>query len=170
MHAHEFEEETMGENIAMPSQTHFPPPPGVYVPVPTFFLPAESSSSYRQPPLDIPTQIKHSIFLANAGIKGLVLLGSTGEAIHLSAAERKELISGVRKGLTDAGFAQYPIIAGILTNSIDDALAQLADAEEAGAQWGLVLAPGYFGAVVKEQNIVEWYTKVADESPLPIMM
>jgi 2-keto-3-deoxy-L-rhamnonate aldolase len=99
-----------------------------------------------------------------------VLLGSTGEAIHLSSAERKGLIAGVRQGLGEAGFPEYPIIAGILTNSADEVLEQLADAKAAGAQWGLVLAPGYFGTVVTQGNVVEWYTLVADESPLPIMM
>lgn len=99
-----------------------------------------------------------------------MLLGSTGEAIHLSAAERKDLISGVRNGLSQAGFPDYPIIVGILTNSVDDALEQLEDGKAAGAQWGLVLAPGYFGPVVTQENIREWYTCVADESPLPVMM
>jgi 2-keto-3-deoxy-L-rhamnonate aldolase len=147
-----------------------PPPPGVYVPVPTFFLPANNSSSSRQAPVDVATQVQHSVFLAKSGIRGLVLLGSTGEAIHLSSRERKDLIAGVRKGLSEAGFPEYPIIVGILTNSVDDALDQLEDAKAAGAQWGLVLAPGYFGPVVTQENIREWYTLIADESPIPIMM
>lgn len=147
-----------------------PPPPGVYVPVPTFFLRERTVSYTRQAAVDISTQVQHSIFLAKSGIRGLVLLGSTGEAIHLSATERKHLVAGVRDGLADAGFPEYPIIVGILTNSVDDALEQLGDAKAAGAQWGLVLAPGYFGPVVTQENIREWYTVVADESPLPVMM
>jgi len=156
----------------MTPQTHSPAPPpaGVYVPVPTFFLPTKPSSSARQAPIDISTQVAHSIFLAQSGIRGLVLLGSTGEAIHLSTTERKDLVAGVRAGLADAGFPAYPIIVGVLTNSVDDAIEQLADAKAAGAQWGLVLAPGYFGPVVTQENIVEWYTCVAEESPLPVMM
>jgi 2-keto-3-deoxy-L-rhamnonate aldolase len=151
----------------MPSAV--PPPAGVFVPVPTFFIPKKDSTS-RQVAVDVATQVKHSIHLAASGIKGLVLLGSTGEAIHLNSTERRALISGVRQGLTEAGFPDYPIIAGVLTNSVDDALEQLQDAKEAGAQWGLVLVPGYFGPVVEQHNIVEWYTQVADESPIPIMM
>jgi len=147
-----------------------PPPAGVFVPVPTFFKPAEHAKTTRQVAVDVETQVEHSIHLAKSGIKGLVLLGSTGEAIHLSSDERKFLLSGVRKGLTDAGFLDYPIMAGVLTNSVDDALEQLQDAKEAGAQWGLVLAPGYFGVAVTQHNIVEWYTEVANESPLPILI
>lgn len=144
------------------------PPTGVFVPSPTFFLPSSSSSS--QTALDISTQIAHSLHLARNGICGLVLLGSTGEAVHLSRQERFALIAGVRKGLDEAGFKNYPIMAGVLTNSLEDALEWLEDYEEAGAQWGLVLAPGYFGAAVDQGNLVEWYRRVADASPIPILM
>ncbi|KUJ18387.1 aldolase [Mollisia scopiformis] len=146
------------------------PPPGVFVPVPTFFKTTPASSSSLQAALDVRTQCEHSIHLAKNGIRGLVLLGSTGEAIHLSRSERFELISGVRNGLTEAGYADYPIMAGILTNSVDEALGWLADAKKAGAQWGLVLTPGYFGPAANQENLREWYTLVADTSPLPILI
>ena len=144
------------------------PPPGVYVPSPTFFHPATAAGS--QPALDIATQIKHTVFLAESGVRGLVILGSTGEAIHLSRDERRDLVSSVRKGLEDAGYRDYPIMAGVLTNSIEESLEWLADYKEAGAQWGLVLAPGYFGKAASQENLRAWYQAVADKSPLPILM
>lgn len=97
-------------------------------------------------------------------------MGSTGEAIHMSRAERYTLVSEVRKGLTAAGFPDYPIISGVLTNSVDEVLEWLEDAKKAGAQWGLVLTPGYFGLAANQENLREWYTLVADQSPLPILM
>lgn len=69
------------------------PPLGVWVPVPTFFKPATPGSSSLQTELDVDAQVKHSAYLAKNGIKGLVILGSTGEAIHLSRSERSDLIS-----------------------------------------------------------------------------
>jgi 2-keto-3-deoxy-L-rhamnonate aldolase len=144
------------------------PPSGVFVPVPTFFKPA--SSSTLQPAVDVETQVQHSVFLAKNGVRGLVLLGSTGEAIHMSRQERIDLVSGVRKGLNDAGFPEYPIMAGTLINSVDETLEWLEDFKKAGAQWGLVLAPGYFGAAASQEGIREWYSVVADKSPLPILM
>jgi 2-keto-3-deoxy-L-rhamnonate aldolase len=143
------------------------PPTGVYVPVPTFFEPAPGE---LQAKVDVKSQTEHGIFLAKNGIRGLVLLGSTGEAIHLSRKERKDLVGGVRKGLEDAGFKDYPIMAGVLTNGIDETLEWLNDYKEAGAQWGLVLVPGYFGTAANQQNIKEWYTVIADNSPIPILM
>jgi 2-keto-3-deoxy-L-rhamnonate aldolase len=145
------------------------PPTGVFVPVPTFFKP-HSASPALQPAVDVHTQIGHSVFLAQNGVRGLVLLGSTGEAIHMSRDERISLVSGVRKGLEDAGFTDYPIMAGTLVNSVDETLGWLQDFKDAGAQWGLVLAPGYFGAAASQEGIREWYTVVADKSPLPILM
>jgi 2-keto-3-deoxy-L-rhamnonate aldolase len=148
------------------------PPLGVFVPVPTFFRPAAEAapSGSLQSKVDVETQVNHSVFLAKTGIKGLVLLGSTGEAIHLNRAERLELVAGVRKGLDDAGFPDYPIMAGVLTNGIDETLEWLEDYKKAGAQWGLVLVPGYFGVSADQESIREWFTIIADNSPLPILM
>ena len=147
------------------------PPKGVFVPTPTFFLPASASSKSLQAPVDTESQIAHSLFLARAGITGLTLLGSTGEAVHLSRQERSALISAVRKALDKAGFYDYPIMAGVLTNGeLDDTLQWLDDYAKAGAQWGLVLAPGYFGPAVPQEGLVEWFTAVADRSPIPILV
>ncbi|KAI1498279.1 hypothetical protein F5X99DRAFT_394180, partial [Biscogniauxia marginata] len=144
------------------------PPPGVYVPSPTFFKPIAKGA--YQPEIDVATQGEHSVFLAKNGIHGLVLLGSTGEAIHLSRSERRDLVSGVRKSLDDAGFPDYPIMAGVLVNAVDEALEWLQDSKDAGAQWGLVLAPGYFGGAASQAGLVEWYTIVADRSTIPILI
>ncbi|KAL8723211.1 MAG: hypothetical protein Q9225_000477 [Loekoesia sp. 1 TL-2023] len=145
-----------------------PPPPGIYVPVPTFFkqpLPNEPVQ-----PLELQTQTKHALHLASNGIKGLVLLGSTGEAIGITEEERKLLITHIRRELDHAGYKDYPIIAGTTAQSIGDTLRQLHVSKDAGAQWGLVLAPGFFATCVTQQGIIEWYTAIADRSPMPILM
>ena len=115
---------------------------------PTFFA-QTSASNYDpiSPPLDLETQSKHSLFLVKAGIKGLVLLGSTGEAIHMTNKERRQLLESQRKTLDDAGFKDRPIIAGTATQGIEETIEQLVDAKSAGAEYGLVLAPGYFASV-----------------------
>ncbi|KAK0609911.1 hypothetical protein B0T17DRAFT_621210 [Bombardia bombarda] len=145
---------------------------GVFVPSPTFYRPLAESSPLQksQPLVDVDAQTKHSVFLAQSGITGLVLLGSTGEAIHLSRSERFDLVAGVKQGLEAAGFPDYPIMAGVLTNGIDETLEWLDDYARAGAQWGLVLVPGYFGAGANQENILEWYRIVADASPIPILV
>jgi len=144
------------------------PPTGVYVPSPTFFKPATSSTI--QPEVDVETQVAHSVYLARSGIRGLVLLGSTGEAIHLSSAERIALVSGVRKGLDAASFPNYPIIAGVLVNSVEEALQWSRELGSAGAQWALALVPGYFGPQARQDGIQAWFRTLADHSPIPLLI
>ncbi|GAB7353172.1 hypothetical protein MBLNU459_g3702t1 [Dothideomycetes sp. NU459] len=148
-----------------------PPPSGIYVPVPTFFA-QTSASNYDaiNPPLDLATQTKHSLFLVKGGVKGLVILGSTGEAIHLTNAERNELISSQRQELDKAGYKDRAIIAGTATQNIGDTLIQLEDAKKAGAEYGMVLAPGYFAGAASQQGVTKWFQAVADKSPIPIMI
>ncbi|KAI4183227.1 MAG: hypothetical protein LQ346_006398 [Caloplaca aetnensis] len=145
-----------------------PPPPGIYVPVPTFF--SKPPPKEPTPPLDLETQTEHALHLAKNGIRGLVLLGSTGEAIALTNEDRKSLIAHIRQELDRAGYKDYPLIAGTATQGIEDTVKQLQFSKEAGAQWGLVLAPGFFATVVTQQGIIDWYTAVADHSPLPILI
>ncbi|RYP71122.1 hypothetical protein DL771_005056 [Monosporascus sp. 5C6A] len=148
-----------------------PPPKGIHVPVPTFFV-SKQAAAYNEiaAPLDVETQIKHSLYLARAGIKGLVILGSTGEAIHLTNKERFEVLSGVRQAFEKEGFKDYPIIAGTATQNIEETVQQLKEAKEAGAQWGLVLVPGYFAGASTQEGIIKWFTAVADQSAIPIMI
>ena len=145
-----------------------PPPPGIYVPVPTFFSKPESEGSI--PELDVATQTKHALHLASSGIRGLVLLGSTGEAIAVTNSERKTLLSHVRQGMDKAGRKDYPIIAGTATQGLEDTITQLQISKDAGAQWGLVLAPGFFATCITQEGLKNWYTAIANRSPLPILM
>lgn len=148
-----------------------PPAGGIYVPVPTFFV-SKSASNYHKstPPLDLEAQAAHSVHLARSGIHGLVLLGSTGEAVHLTRLERTSQVKYVRAALEGAGFKDYPLIAGTATNGIEETIELLKEAKEASAQWGLVLAPGFFGGAASQEGIKGWYEAVADGSPIPILM
>ncbi|KAI9835431.1 MAG: hypothetical protein M1819_002349 [Sarea resinae] len=167
-----------------------PPPPGIYVPVPTFFQRPSSSNaapnsnldstnnnsnapktSTATLPLDLATQRRHAVHLARCGIRGLVLLGSTGEAIHLSSAERIAVVGAVRAALDDAGFPDYPLLAGTATQNVAETVQQLAEARTAGrVQWGLVLVPGFFAPHVSAEAVEAWFTEVADRSPVPILI
>ncbi|KAK1046378.1 hypothetical protein LTR33_015080, partial [Friedmanniomyces endolithicus] len=161
---------TNGTNTSRGSQAS-PPPKGIYVPVPTFFA-KEGTSAYDAvtPPLDLETQTEHSLFLVRGGIKGLVILGSTGEAIFLRSEERKELIASQRKALDDAGYKDRPIIAGTATQQIDDTLQLVKESKEAGAEYAMVLGPGYFAPATSQEGIRKWFEAIADRSALPVMI
>ncbi|KAF5641358.1 dihydrodipicolinate synthase [Fusarium sp. NRRL 25303] len=148
-----------------------PPPKGIYVPVPTFFA-SKKTANYNAitPPIDIETQVAHSVYLAKNGIKGLVVLGSTGEAVHIHPRDRHAILSGIKAGLEKEGFKDYPIIAGTATNSVEETVEQLKDAQKSGSQWGLCLVPGYNAGAVTQEGIIQWFTAVADQSPIPVMI
>ncbi|KAK4164637.1 hypothetical protein QBC43DRAFT_45724 [Cladorrhinum sp. PSN259] len=150
------------------------PPRGVWVPVPTFFQdPAGPSlTSSAQPAVNLDHQVAHAVQLAEDGITGLVLLGSSGEAVHLSRQERAALVRAVRDGLegADPPHKNYPIMAGVLTNGIDETIQQLEDFADAGADWGLVLVPGYFGGGVTQDGIVQYFSILAERSRIPLLV
>ncbi|KAI1275746.1 hypothetical protein F5Y07DRAFT_368636 [Xylaria sp. FL0933] len=149
-----------------------PPPPGTYVPVPTFFSTNSTTSkdgatSY---PLDLATQTAYSVYLADAGIAGFAIFGSTGEPIHVTASERNQVITATRKALDEAGHTDYPLIAGVVSQQFEEAIEQLHAAKAAGAQWGVCLVPGYFAVATSQQGIIDWFTAIADKSPMPILI
>ncbi|KAK6360970.1 hypothetical protein TWF730_007085 [Orbilia blumenaviensis] len=150
--------------------TPTPPPDGVYVPVPTFFRPFDKAA-YKQP-LDLTAQTEHTLFLANAGITGLVLCGSTGEAVHLSLVERNELIKSQKAALVDRGFNDVVIMAGTASQNIDETIGVIAESKAAGADYALVLTPSYFASAggYSEEGLRSWYMAVADNSELPVLV
>src|SRR5437899_1082190 len=77
------------------------------------------------------------IFLRDAGVDGVLLLGTTGEGILLSFSERKSLISNAVRG-------PLPVLAHCGAQSTADTAALAAHAAEAGAQAVAVIAPPYF--------------------------
>ena len=76
-------------------------------------------------------------FLSEAGIEGVLLLGTTGEGILLSLSERKKAIS-------EAVLGPLPVLAHCGAQTTADTVALAADAAEAGAEAVAVIAPPYF--------------------------
>ncbi|KAG7829309.1 hypothetical protein KL920_003102 [Ogataea angusta] len=135
-----------------------PPQPGVYTPVPTFFKKDLVT-------IDFETQIAHAKYLRDNGIKGLVLMGSTGEAAHLTRTERVSIIEAIHKNLPG-----FPILAGVAQNCLEEVLHEIDAVKEAGASYALVLSSSYYGPGIKQAAIEEFYTEVANQSSLPIMV
>jgi dihydrodipicolinate synthase/N-acetylneuraminate lyase len=77
------------------------------------------------------------VFLKDAGIEGVLLLGTTGEGILLSFSERKRAISNAAGG-------PLPVLAHCGAQSTADTAALAAHAAEAGAEAVAVIAPPYF--------------------------
>lgn len=136
--------------------------PGIFAPVPTFFLPGSED-------LDIPTFQKHIIRIATANI-GILICGSMGEAHHLTPPERVELIRAARTALDGANFATTPIIVGTAVGSTRETITLTKEAAEAGADYAIVIPSGYFAGAFDRKAIKGFFRDVAGASPIPVML
>lgn len=140
-----------------------PLPVGALAAVPTFF---ESQSEA----LDLNSLRSHVKRMVAAGISGIVALGSNGEAPHLSRDERNLVTGAIRQTLLESEFPNVPIIVGASDASVKGTVELCRDAFGAGADYVLVLPPSYFRSAMTKQSIIEFYTRVADASPLPALI
>lgn len=141
-----------------------PLPKGVYCPV---------ISLYKDTPrqeLDLDAMYKHCQYLVRGGLHGLVYQGTNGEAVLLSHEERKEVLRSVRRAITDLGIDDYPLVAGISGQGVNESIKLAEDAAEAGVNFGLLLPPSYWRAMVTEDVLLDFYREVADNSPIPIIV
>ena len=111
------------------------------------------------------------MFLAKAGIKPL-LAGTMGEGIHLSHSDRITLIKATREALDDAGFRDMPIIAGTGAGSTRETILLSKEAAEAGADYVIVITPGYFAndLATNRGALKAFFTEVAGNSPIPVII
>ncbi|KKY28257.1 putative dihydrodipicolinate synthetase [Diplodia seriata] len=136
---------------------------GIYAPLMTFFDPDTEE-------LDLPTLQKHSVMLAKAGLVGLVTMGSNGEAVHLTRAERSSVTRAVREALDGAGFADVPVIVGASEQSIRGTIELCKEAHAAGGEYVLLVPPSYYRYAMDNESIHAYYVAVADASPCPVLI
>ncbi|KIX95191.1 uncharacterized protein Z520_09107 [Fonsecaea multimorphosa CBS 102226] len=136
--------------------------PGIYAAIPTFFGQDET--------LDLETLEAHVTRLVQAGIAGVVTLGSNGEAVHLTSEEKKLVTSRTRQVMVSAGRGDMPVVVGSSAQSVAETVQLCRDAAEAGGSHVLVLPPSYYKAAMTPKAIHDFYIKVADASPLPLVV
>lgn len=120
--------------------------------------------------LDIPTIKKHAERLAKAGLAGLVIMGSNGEAVHCTREEKIAVVKASREALDAAGFQSTPVLFGATEGSVRGTIELCKLAAGAGAEAALILPPSYYRAQTDEESIYNYFIAVADESPIPIIL
>jgi 4-hydroxy-tetrahydrodipicolinate synthase len=100
----------------------------------------------------------------DCGTDGIVVLGTTGEASMLSAAER----TNVLRVTQEEAVGKLPVIVG--TGSIQPSAAIKMGEEAAafGADGVLIVTPYYVKPTQK--GLIKYYETIADESQLPILL
>lgn len=131
---------------------------GIYPPLPTFFD--------EQEQLDLATLRKHIQHLNGSGIAGIVLMGSNGEAVHLTGDERRHVIEVSRQVVGP----DMPVLAGCAEQSTFATIINCRQAAASGADFALVLPPFYYKGLMNNAALLAHYRRVADNSPIPVVI
>src|SRR6266567_3404338 len=97
---------------------------------------------------------------------GIVVQGSTGEAILLSDQERRDVL----KTAIAAAAPNKVMIAGTGIESASETIKLTEYAAELGYDAAMVRTPHYYKKQMLAPNILAFYRTVADRSPLPLVI
>jgi 4-hydroxy-2-oxoglutarate aldolase len=97
---------------------------------------------------------------------GIVVLGSTGEAIMLSGQEQREVLKTAR----EAAAPNKVLIAGTGVESAVETIRLTEYAAERGYDVAMVRTPHYYKKQMLPANILTFYRTVGDRSPLPVIL
>ena len=114
--------------------------------------------------IDFETYRIHVSAQIEAGVDGIILGGSLGEASTLLNTERNDLLVYTKEITQD----KIPAIVGIAEQATKAAIAVAQDAERLGADGLMLLPPMRYKA--DDRETVEYYQTVARHTSLPIMV
>jgi dihydrodipicolinate synthase/N-acetylneuraminate lyase len=100
----------------------------------------------------------------DAGVNGIVLGGTLGEASVLTTAEKEELV----KFAVEKCAGKVPVVLNIAEGSTREALQQAEYAAAWGAKGLMMLPPMRYKSDARET--VTWFKTVADATDLPVMI
>lgn len=127
-------------------------------------IPALTTKFTADDKLDFPLFEKNLKAQLDAGVEGVILGGSLGEASVLSSEEKFDLV----KFAVDKIAGKVPVIMNIAEGSTRDAVKLAAEAEKCGATGLMMLPPMRYKSDHRET--VAYFKAVAESSSLPIMI
>ena len=98
------------------------------------------------------------------GVDGIVPVGTTGESPTLSHDEHRDVI----KAAVEIAAGRIKVIGGTGSNSTDEAIALTRDAEKAGANGALIVAPYYNKP--SPEGLYQHFRAIAHSTKLPIVL
>src|SRR5215471_5837377 len=131
---------------------------GIFPPITTPFYP-EGNVYYKKLESNVERYLK-------TPAAGIVVLGSTGEAILLSDDERREVL----KTAIAAAAPNKVMVAGTGIESASETLRLTEYAATLGYDVAMVRTPHYYKGQMKPANMLAFYRIVADRSPLPVII
>lgn len=130
---------------------------GIFPPIVTPFRKEEVAYDYL---------IENVEKLNKSGIRGMVILGSNGENVFLSEQEKIEV---VQKVIQHAAKDKL-IIVGSGCESARETICLTNKLAELGAHAALLVTPFYYNNKMNEEALIKYYSLVADQAKIPILL
>ena len=125
---------------------------------------------YLVSPIDASGQIRESVLaqlcddLIKSGVHGLTPLGSTGEFAYLNAEQRTAVV----RTTIAAAQKRVPVIAGVVSTSTADAVAQAKAYQRLGAEGILAILEAYFP--LSDAQVETYFRSIADAVDIPVVI
>ena len=125
---------------------------------------------YLVSPVDEKGEVKADVLaklcddLIKAGVHGLTPLGSTGEFAYLTWAQRRRIVEVV----IDAAKGRVPVVAGVASTTVADAVMQAREFERLGATGILAILEAYFP--LSDDGVFSYFKAIADAVALPVVL
>jgi 4-hydroxy-tetrahydrodipicolinate synthase len=102
--------------------------------------------------------------LIASGVHGLTPLGSTGEFAYLDAEQRSTVV----RATIAAANGRVPVVAGVVSTSTADAVAQARAYQGLGADGILAILEAYFP--LADAQVESYFRSIADAVDIPVVM
>jgi 4-hydroxy-tetrahydrodipicolinate synthase len=125
---------------------------------------------YLVSPTDTSGRIRESVLarlcddLITSGVHGLTPLGSTGEFAYLNADQRTAVV----RTTIETAQKRVPVIAGVVSTSTADAVAQARAYERLGADGILAILEAYFP--LSDAQVETYFRSIADAIDIPVVI
>ena len=127
-------------------------------------FPAATTEFHPDQTLDIPATLAHLDKMIEAGIDGLIMLGTVGENCSLSYSEKLEVLKATVAHVS----GRIPVLSGVAECTTSLACKYAADAEALGVDGLMVLPAMIYKSDGRET--ISHFRAVAKASALPIMI
>lgn len=117
-------------------------------------------------------QVDYNAFIANikawnqTGLSGYLVNGSNSETAYLSEREKLRLVALAAENAAP----QLTLTAGTGMEEPRATIALTNKCAQAGAASALVLTPSYYGAAMTSAALIDFFTRVAEGSKIPILI
>jgi 4-hydroxy-tetrahydrodipicolinate synthase len=125
---------------------------------------------YLVSPVDADGRIRTDVLgrlisdLIEAGVHGLTPLGSTGEFAYLSRTQREDVV----RATIEAAAKRVPVIAGVASTAMADAVEQARTYQKLGADGILAILEAYFP--LKDAQVESYFRAIADAVDIPVVL